>query len=642
MAGLYTGSPLGLVPNFLGSSEGSGLKSPYNESSVKTGSIFSSKHTIIKRNSSSGFGQDPLSFGEPSVIHKDDIYNITTTNILKVLDGYPSMKLKSSDFVYTKDYGVYPNNRLVVCRRFPIATRDDLTRVDTEPNTTLISWFDEEENPISFDFGEEWQDSTDTLKDVLNSLGKDFTIGLVNQSAILGSIASRLGDVSPLPGFTEVLQREILTKLGIIGENSSKLPAGDPNLIMQSSRRRLVSMESPGSGLKGRINVKVKCTWEQKFINGVDPTFIYYDILRTVLSFGGSNATFYLGGSKMASGVSDFLDKLEKDPYELIKKFIDSLKEGLKKVLDNISNFISPKGGQIEDDKLGLTGQNESEIQSEIKRLNKLGEDVIRNITSFITLKYKIPIMGIMNYLTGSPSGPWHVTIGNPMRPILSSGDMICDEVNVTLGKTLAFNDLPSSIECSFTLRSARNLGIGEIFGKLSAGQVRVTIPNPNYGKSWSYGTDEPENLEAMSSFDANSFHNSDQIYSREAELDVVENQLLLQQTEGPNSQIESTDSEISPLEGEGETRVSEVGSSGGNIINRDPNGSQNTTEDPPQVDGRNNLNLNGIDYNYEIERFPFGNRIIVKNQSGSSIYSGIPSLLSDDELLQEARQNLA
>jgi hypothetical protein len=90
-----------------------------------------------------------------------------------------------------------------------------------------------------------------------------------------------------------------------------------------------------------------------------------------------------------------------------------------------------------------------------------------------VVSKYKLRLMGIANALTGSPSTPWHITIGNPKRPMFSSGDMYTKEVTLTLGKTLAFNDLPSSIKIEFSLTNARPLGASEIFNRLNTGRGR-------------------------------------------------------------------------------------------------------------------------------------------------------------------------
>jgi hypothetical protein len=89
--------------------------------------------------------------------------------------------------------------------------------------------------------------------------------------------------------------------------------------------------------------------------------------------------------------------------------------------------------------------------------------------------KYRIAIEGIARALSGAPSTPWHITIGNPLRPIFCSGDMYMDQdVALDLGPTLAFNDLPSNIKATFTLTNARPWGLQEIAAKFNSGSIRV------------------------------------------------------------------------------------------------------------------------------------------------------------------------
>jgi hypothetical protein len=89
-------------------------------------------------------------------------------------------------------------------------------------------------------------------------------------------------------------------------------------------------------------------------------------------------------------------------------------------------------------------------------------------------MKYRVEVMGIVNALTGNPSTPWHITVGNPLRPVFCSGDMLTTEVNLKLGPILAFNDLPSSIIVEFTLTNARNWGMQEIMAKFNSGYLRT------------------------------------------------------------------------------------------------------------------------------------------------------------------------
>ncbi len=50
----------------------------------------------------------------------------------------------------------------------------------------------------------------------------------------------------------------------------------------------------------------------------------------------------------------------------------------------------------------------------------------------------------------------------------------VSDNVTLTFGPVLAFNDLPASIKASFTLSNARPLGMQEILAKFNVGHLRV------------------------------------------------------------------------------------------------------------------------------------------------------------------------
>jgi hypothetical protein len=53
---------------------------------------------------------------------------------------------------------------------------------------------------------------------------------------------------------------------------------------------------------------------------------------------------------------------------------------------------------------------------------------------------------------------------------------MLCTDVTLTLGKVLAFNDLPSSIKLDLNFTSARDLGAQEIFNRLNTGRGRSYV----------------------------------------------------------------------------------------------------------------------------------------------------------------------
>ena len=523
----YTASPLGLIPDFSSDIKNFRYKTVADSSGDKNPniqkSIFSSTHDIQRANNDPN-DKTPLSYNN---LHTEDRYDLSTTNVIKQLSGINSMRLKYSDFAYCKDFGVYPNNRLIVCRKFDGPVGDDLNRQKNRtPLATVVSWFDDTSLPVAIDFGVMWSDAEAGFKNVLSNMGKDMGLDKIFD---LGDVASKGINFLPMPGIFEPFTRKILQSIEIgnppspiIGPgNPSAIPAGQPNLIKEAKQRKLIGDETPGSGLKGTITVTVKCSWEQKFIGGQDPTNVYYDLLRTILHFGGEDGTFYMGGGAGLNNLLDkFLGALE-NPTALITGLLKGLAAAMTKVIDDVKDLVNKffDESKIQNDTSTdpgksateeKDGQKKTELseadqakndQNEKNRFSVLGVigtllSSITDLTKGLGAKYKHVLMGIVSALTGAPSTPWHVTIGNPLRPIFCSGDMYTDGVKLTLGPTLAFNDLPSSVDIDFTLTSARTCGIDEIFRKLSTGEIRFSSSSAPSFFNTNQGEEEPKKPE--------------------------------------------------------------------------------------------------------------------------------------------------
>ena len=470
----YSKSPLGLII-----SSGESDRNSIGRYISATGSS-----TGLKSLFSRSENRDSFTFGP---INSYDS-NITTTSIIDYTQKISSMSLKYSDFAYLKNLGVYPNNRLIIARRFNSAVDDDLTSTHLKdgisPVATLISWVPDNQEFISTEFGEEWVDAESSFRGILNDLGRDVLMG-DNRGKNLGdAMAGGMGAI-PLPGFTEGLQYEVFKQLGMTDLNASQLPLGNPNLIREAKRRKTLDKESSGSGLKCKFKIEMTVEYEQKFINGIDPTVVYYDIIANALTFGTSEAQFQFKGGKNVDDFSKFINKLgsgdAKQLKEALAMFITAISNAVSKIADRLISLLPKGSGTSNSDEKNNQADFKKEAEDlkvkdnkdQINALNILKQSILKTVQGLVS-KYKLRIMGVVNSLTGTPSAPWHVTIGNPKRPIFSSGDMIVEEVQLTMGKLLAFNDLPSSIKLKFTLTSARNLGSQEIFKKFNCGKERT------------------------------------------------------------------------------------------------------------------------------------------------------------------------
>ena len=423
---------------------------------------------------------------EPSRLHSDDLYDTSILQILKKTFGL-QCELRAAHFAYLKDVGVYPNNRLMIARRFssPSGSFSNLMRKGAPPLATMISWVPQDtESFFSIQFGEEWEEAEADFTSVLNDLGNDF----MKSSGLGDKLGGGLG-VIPLPGFTEFIQRKVLEKVGIMKEGaSSYIPAGEPNLIKQAKKRKTGAYGQPFSGLKCSFSVKMVCEWEQKFLSGIDPTVVWLDIIQQVLRFGTSNSVTY----GLSSGLEKTIMEFVNDPLSFVKKVLEKLGEVVgefvKLVKTEVGKFtkaLGPKEEVPADKQKALeASENDAQkkdLEQKISELATTMTNLLDTLMKRIIGKYKVRIAGILHSLVGSPSGPWHITLGNPFRPVFSSGDMIIsDTVSLSFGSILAFNDLPSSIKAEFTLIPARNLGLQEIFARFNSGHLRSIMPYPN------------------------------------------------------------------------------------------------------------------------------------------------------------------
>jgi hypothetical protein len=433
-----------------------------------------------------------------TALHNNDVYDTSILNIIEKLSGTRGA-LRPSDFAYCKDLGVYPNNRLIIARRFSGAIDDNILQKGRGPMAVLISWKKTDEDFIEIGFGEDWIDANADFTDVLNNIGKDF---MGDKGGLGDALGAAMGAI-PLPGFSETLTRKVLENMGIYREGAANepLPAGNPNLIKQAKRRKTIDYGAAGSGLLCTFSIKMNCEYEQKFISGIDPTIAYMDILSNALRFGTSVSSDY--------GLSDdFARKLKKwvdNPKSLITDLVDAIKKGLNAAKDELVSVVEKaydkdissmwdakkeekvKKDQGDSPNADVKAKRE-EKESVVNNLRDGLETILDNIGSSLSKtvsKYQQEIYGIAAALSGVASTPWHVTVGNPLRPIFCSGDLYTTNVQLNLGSTLAFNDLPSNIKLDFTLTPARSWGLQEIMAKFNTGNIRTvnTVSDFSSGK---------------------------------------------------------------------------------------------------------------------------------------------------------------
>lgn len=402
-----------------------------------------------------------------------------------------SKKLKASHFTYLRDLGVYPINRLIVLRRYPegVAVYDDLEKIGAEPISTVIGWLREDAEIFNISFNENWGTSNKYLHEIINDiLNNEFKMG-------------GMENIVPMPGFTQGLLFGFFEKLGLTDEGSMyDIPFGDPNLLREAATR-----DYQQQGLLSNMNISFETTYEQKFIGNYDPATAMLDILRNLTAMGTSNTRYLFKMEKdgilkrildASSGKGNNLDAWFEVIKEVVTKFVEAISETVTALVANLppsenkeepvtnSDTNGEKKGEEKETK-EATKKSEAEEATDAANAfnNKLTSlideegmvgSLLKSILASTFAKHRWSIRGSIGAMTGIPTAPWHITVGNPYSPIISAGNMIVDKIEVSSKGEMGFNDLPLQITAKISIKFGRNLGKQEIDSLFNNGYRRI------------------------------------------------------------------------------------------------------------------------------------------------------------------------
>jgi hypothetical protein len=420
---------------------------------------------------------------------KESLYNIEGDKdpYIQLLEDYNGEKeeirpltIKAADFAYLTDLGVYPLNRLVILRRFPEGSvvpgnLSEWGKNGPEPIATVIGWVKEGTDDLfSIGFNEVWSRQTETLDKVFNHIFKE-------------EFSHKLENVMSVPGWSQGFLWGFLNKMGMANEAYSfnNVPQGDPNVLKTSLMRDIYQQ-----GLETTFNMTVNTEYEQKFINGVDPSKAMLDIIDNLTRFGTSEMSYYLKpDSKMMKNLIKAINssgnKSNLDNWvAFIKTLFEAFFVGIQATITDLKQFFDkPKetpttttNGNPSNESTtneSTTGDSSKKPQDELKPIETASNllNVGREIYNFFgnTLlagtinKYRWPIRGSLSLMTGLPSTPWHMTIGNPYHPVISLNNVQVDGVTITPNTEMGFGDMPTRLKVSITLKIGRPLGKQEI-----------------------------------------------------------------------------------------------------------------------------------------------------------------------------------
>lgn len=396
-----------------------------------------------------------------------------------------------SDFMYCKHLGKIPNNYLITLRRFPYPVDDYIGAQGEEDNSKLlrsaknaacigcmVNWIGVSGNELSSllkynykmpfktqdaEFQDKNQDA-DSNQTMLNSIFSVFDENYQKQymNGYAGEATKPVFDyltttkLGSAPGVGYALKHQDN------GPYKNNLNFKDNNKVygpVDSIRTTYIRSDE---GLTFEQKLSLTFEYEMRSYNGINGKQAMLDLISNILNVTYTTGTFWGGGFKghaaqqssifanlnifkSQGGFTDFVDAFSKDLSNLSSTALAAFKKdenGNGGFLETAGKLLNNIGGML------LGGM-----------LNKLGRPQKQMYHSL---------------LSPAPIGFWHVTIGNPKKPIMSIGNMIITNVSVEHNGPLGIDDFPTGLKVTVELDRGKPRDLRDIEKLYMQGTDRI------------------------------------------------------------------------------------------------------------------------------------------------------------------------
>jgi len=434
------------------------------------------------------------------------------------------------DFMYCKDLGKIPNNRLITLRRFPAPVGDNIFQ-DAHPKAKsklanklvkgvpdigrLITWFDNDDNKLEnicrYNYHATWKEFTSEIQQQQRTERDD---GLVtklanffspqNNSLVLEGFSGNTGLFGMMA--SSVGLTEITDKAGQAYYGLETLSNYDQHKIYEP-QDRIWSTHKYEGRLEFNQEITLVFRYQLRSYSNINPRAALYDLLGNIQTVTYRRGSFWGGETKMYgpqanSSVFAKADAWIDKGFDALGGIWTRLKAGdfdIEFLQNWIENAIN-KSGEI------LKGAQEQAAMyygnSQVKDAAKDKAKEAMEKVEKLNKKYKWTsalkgmlknqlgrpqIYALNSLLTGEEVGPWHLTIGNPRNPIMSIGNLILENAEVQHYGPLGIDDFPTELSVTVTLKHAMprdSVGIQKMYTK-GEGSIYKPMNLMNTEKYW-------------------------------------------------------------------------------------------------------------------------------------------------------------
>jgi hypothetical protein len=409
-----------------------------------------------------------------------------------------------SDFIFCKLYGVVSNNRMITLRKYPVAVDDTARpgrRKDNKsryiPIAQAVTWFGEGTGNDINTFWQNkwsmpWEKKPIDQKDVEGN-------EIVNFGQALKKIFKDNGATNINPLFSSVLDIALTVSdmdlkpnesgyQSSLNDNFEKIATSEGKASIEQKRQDFIKGLYSDNGayfnqILGPVNVKNKFLMRSRGLSGdsfdeemsltfefrtdsyfgLDQRRVALDILANMLELTYSDGdwlevlnVYYkkvgLALTKTEQAmVSDSMRGSNFNPDRLFNALAKITKARVSAALD----FTLQAGGQAINAGTNFLGS--------LAGLNNIATadtgalKTAMNVAVVRALGETFPAFVQRRSAVGNqPTGNWHITIGNPINPIMQMGDVVVTGATCTFNDELGPNDFPTEMKFVVSLKRTK------------------------------------------------------------------------------------------------------------------------------------------------------------------------------------------
>ena len=377
-------------------------------------------------------------------------------------DLNPTKPYYATDFMYAKYYKKIPLNRLITIRRFPYPTFDNLEFGQNsgfvKPIAQAITFFGD---PTGNKLAEitkmngkiKWEKLKADVHDVQgNEKGwEDSPIQPGNKTG--GAIYSAMTGKGDIGGFKA--ESAEAGKYNTFEYTNKVL--GPVNVINETHTR--------GRGIGAELEYSITFHYKLKSYNNINPRIAMIDLISNLLALSFNNAKFWGGANRYFPKHPQFA-------------FFGDQKAFYEGRYGDYFGSLFSEIGKFGDVLSGILG---SLMSGDLSPLTDILKGAGTAVMDMKRAKSRPQVIGFKALLTGLPVGEWHMTVGNPYKPILSVGNLICESFELSLSEELGVDDFPEELMFTIDLKSGRPRDKGDLESMLSMGNGRTYYPPKDF-----------------------------------------------------------------------------------------------------------------------------------------------------------------